>query len=105
MTGDRQRFFSRLARADGWRVDYLERGGAATACLFGWTDGSDYYLYNSSFDPDFGAASPGQVLLAGMIEHAITAGWSLLDFLKGDETYKARLGAAPRQLFRVEAHR
>ena len=105
MTGDRQRFFSRLARVDGWRVDYLEEGGAATACLFGWTDGSDYYLYNSSFDPAFGAASPGQVILAGMIEHAITAGWSLFDFLKGDETYKARLGAAPRQLFRVEAHR
>ena len=59
MTGERHRFFSRLAGQDGWRVDYLENGGAATACLFGWTDGSDYYLYNSSFDPAVQAASPG----------------------------------------------
>jgi CelD/BcsL family acetyltransferase involved in cellulose biosynthesis len=105
MTGERYRFFSRLAGQDGWRVDYLENDGAATACLFGWTDGSDYYLYNSSFDPAFHSASPGQVLLAGMIDHAITEGWGVFDFLKGDETYKARLGAIPRQLFRVEASR
>ena len=103
MTGERHRFFSRLARLDGWRVDYLAGNGAATACLFGWTDGSDYYLYNSSFDPDLQAASPGQVLLAGMIEHAIDEKWGVVDFLKGDETYKSRLGAVPRQLFRVEA--
>jgi CelD/BcsL family acetyltransferase involved in cellulose biosynthesis len=105
MTGERHRFFSRLAGQGGWRVDYLENGGVATACLFGWSDGSDYYLYNSSFDPAVQAASPGQVLLAGMIEHAITEGWGVFDFLKGDEGYKARLGAGARQLFRVEASR
>jgi CelD/BcsL family acetyltransferase involved in cellulose biosynthesis len=105
MTGERQKFFSRLADQEGWRVDYLMNGGAATACLFGWTDGSDYYLYNSSFDPAVQAASPGQVLLIGMIEHAITEGWGVFDFLKGDENYKARLGAIPRPLFRVEASR
>ena len=105
MTGERHRFFARLAGQDGWRVDYLEKGGAATACLFGWTDGSDYYLYNSSFDPAAQSASPGLVLLIGMIEKAITEGWGVFDFLKGDESYKARLGALPRQLFRVEASR
>ena len=105
MTGERQRFFSRLAGQDGWRVDYLVRDGAATACLFGWTNGSDYYLYNSSFDPSLQAASPGLVLLIGMIENAIGEGWGVFDFLKGDEIYKARLGAAPRRLFRVEASR
>lgn len=103
MTGERHRFFSRLAGQEGWRVDYLENRGSATACLFGWTDGSDYYLYNSSFDPAVQGSSPGLVLLIGMIEHAITQRWGVLDFLKGDEPYKTRLGAAPRQLFRVEA--
>jgi CelD/BcsL family acetyltransferase involved in cellulose biosynthesis len=105
MTGERHRFFSRLAGQDGWRVDYLVRDGSATACLFGWTDGSDYYLYNLSFDPSLHAASPGLVLLIGMIEHAIDQGWGIFDFLKGDETYKARLGAASRRLFRVEVSR
>jgi len=102
MTGERHRFFSRLAQQDGWRVDYLETAGQATACLFGWTDGVDYFLYNSSFDPDLYAASPGQVVLLAMIEQSIGQGWKTFDFLKGDEIYKARLGAAPRQLFRVE---
>jgi CelD/BcsL family acetyltransferase involved in cellulose biosynthesis len=105
MTDERLRFFARLARQEGWRVDYLEQDGVATACLFGWTDGSDYYLYNSCIDPEVQAASPGLVLLVGMIEHAIGEGWGVFDFLKGDEVYKSRLGAVPRQLFQVRATR
>jgi CelD/BcsL family acetyltransferase involved in cellulose biosynthesis len=105
MTGERHRFFARLAHQEGWRVDYLESDGHATACLFGWTDGVDYFLYNSSFDPDLYAASPGQVVLVAMIEQSIGQGWKTFDFLKGDEAYKARLGAVPRQLFRVEVTR
>jgi CelD/BcsL family acetyltransferase involved in cellulose biosynthesis len=103
MTGDRYRFFSRLARQPGWRVDLLEHAGRATACVFGWTDGRDYYLYNASYDPELHNASPGQVLLSTMIEVCIAAGCGRFDFLKGDEQYKARLGAEPRPLYRVEA--
>jgi CelD/BcsL family acetyltransferase involved in cellulose biosynthesis len=103
MTGDRRTFFAQLARQPGWRVDLLEHDGRATACLFGWTDHQDYYLYNSSYDPDLHSASPGQVLLSIMIEAGIAAGWGRFDFLKGDEIYKVRLGAEPRRLYRVEA--
>lgn len=103
MSGSRLSFFSRLACQPGWRVDLLMRDGAATACLFGWTDDRDYYLYNSSFDPTLQSASPGLVLLLSMIEHSINRGWGQFDFLKGDEPYKARLGARPRQLYRVDA--
>lgn len=105
MTEERLRFFARLAGQEGWRVDYLQQDGVATACLFGWTDGSDYYLYNSCFDPEVQAASPGLVLLVEMIEHAIGEGWGVFDFLKGDEVYKSRLGGVPRQLFQVRATR
>ncbi|MGH8926731.1 MAG: GNAT family N-acetyltransferase [Acidimicrobiia bacterium] len=105
LTGARWEFFARLAAQEGWRVDLLEHRGAATACLFGWSDGSDYYLYNSSFDPRLQATSPGLVLLTAMIEYAIDQRWGVFDFLKGDEAYKKRLGAQPRQLFRVEAWR
>lgn len=104
ISGKRHAFFSRLASQPGWRVDLLENHGVATAGLFGWTDGQDYYLYNSSFDPSLQSSSPGLVLLVAMIEHAIASGFRRFDFLKGNEPYKARMGAHPRQLYRVDAH-
>ncbi len=102
MTPPRHAFFSRLATQSGWRVDLLELDGVATACLFGWSDASGYYLYNSSFEPDLQSASPGLVLLTSMIEVAIDAGIKTFDFLKGEEGYKSRLGARSRQLYKVE---
>ncbi|MGH8957763.1 MAG: GNAT family N-acetyltransferase [Acidimicrobiia bacterium] len=103
MSGPRLAFFSRLAELSGWRVDYLTTPtGKAAAAVFGWSDGQGYYLYNSSYDPALQAASPGLVLLQSMIEHAIDNGLRVFDFLKGSEDYKARLGAKPRPLFRLE---
>lgn len=104
MTDRRLAFFSRLARSPGWRVDYLQTPtGKAAACVFGWSDADGYYLYNSCFDPELQAASPGLVLLQAMIEDSIKKGLRIFDFLKGDEDYKARLGAKPRPLHRLEA--
>lgn len=103
MTGPRLSFYSRLAAQPGWRVDLLTRGEVATACLFGWSNDRDYYLYNSSFDPTLQSVAPGLVLLLSMIEQSINRGWRRFDFLKGNETYKSRLGATPRQLYRVDA--
>jgi CelD/BcsL family acetyltransferase involved in cellulose biosynthesis len=103
MTGPNERFFRRLADQPGWRTDFLDTPLGVAACLFGYSDGSDYYLYNSSFDPALAAAAPGLVLLAAMIEHSIESGFGVLDFLKGDEEYKLRLGAKRRPLFVIEA--
>lgn len=103
MTDRRHAFFSRLAQLPGWRVDYLVMPtGNAAACVFGWSDSDGYYLYNSCFDPALQAASPGLVLLQAMIEDSIKSGLKIFDFLKGDEDYKARLGATPRPLHRLE---
>jgi CelD/BcsL family acetyltransferase involved in cellulose biosynthesis len=103
MNGARERFFRRLAGQPGWRTDYLATPNGATACLFGFAENGDYYLYNSSFDPALSAGSPGLVVLTSMIEHAIGEAFSLFDFLKGDEDYKRRLGATRRPLYRIEA--
>ena len=42
-------------------------------------------------------------MLSHLIESAINQGKPVFDFLKGDETYKFRLGAEERPLFRVTA--
>ena len=95
-------FFRRLADLRKWRVDLLEIGdGRASACVFGYSDADCYYLYNSSFDPSCSAFSPGVVLLASLIRKAIEEGLTRFDFLKGDETYKRRLGAVHRPLYTV----
>ena len=99
-------FFRRLAKLGGWRVDRLEVGdGRASACVFGYSDDSTYYLYNSSFDPSFSSVSPGVVLLVSLIGKTIEEGLTRFDFLKGNETYKRRLGAVHRPLYTVSCRR
>lgn len=104
MTSEREELFVDLARLDGWRLDLLCRGqDTAVAVVFGWSDPSGYYLYNSAYDPGFSDASPGAVLLGTMIEQAITESTSRFDFLKGAEPYKFRLGATERPLTKIVA--
>ena len=71
----------------------------------GYSDEDCYYLYNSSFDPAHSALSPGVVLLSSLIERAIGEGLTRFDFLKGDETYKRRLGAVYRPLYTVTSRK
>ena len=100
------RFFKDLAELEGWRVDLLEVGeGRASACVFGYADRNGYYLYNSSFDPAYSALSPGVVLLSSLIKKAISDGLTRFDFLKGNETYKRRLGAVHRPLYTVRCRK
>ncbi len=98
--------FRRLADLRGWRVDLLAtEDGETAACVFGYSDVDCYYLYNSSFDPSYSAFSPGMVLLSSLIEKVISEGLTRFDFLKGDETYKRRLGAVRRPLYTVSCRK
>lgn len=106
MTAEREALFSDLAELDGWRLDLLRTGEeTAAAAVFGYSDPSGYYLYNSCYDPAAAEASPGVVLLGSMIERAIAETRPRFDFLKGDEMYKFRLGADRRPLIEVVATR
>lgn len=90
--------------AAGAVVDFLYGDGdEPVAAGFGFEDESAYYLYNSAYDPEAGAASPGIVLVSELIKQATTKGKARFDFLKGDEVYKYRLGATPRPLWRITA--
>lgn len=103
MTDPMARFFEALLDK-GFVLDVLETpSGDLAAAAFAYEDDDAYYLYNSAFDPEAYHASPGVVLVDMLIEQAIEAGKPRFDFLKGDEVYKFRLGAAERPLFEVEA--
>lgn len=102
MTDPMAAYFADLLSVAGWSIRALVTpGGTMAAAGFGASDADGYYLYNSAFDASLGSASPGVVLVAALIEDAIDRGLAHFDFLKGDEAYKFRLGAAPRPLGRV----
>ena len=104
MTDSMAHYFRDVVALDGWHVDALvERHGRVTAAAFAYEDERAYYLYNSGYDPDLRHVSPGIVLLGALIERAAEGVQAIFDFLKGDETYKYRLGAESRQLYRVVA--
>ncbi len=88
---------------DGFHVDLLIAGGRPVAGAFSFEDDAGYYLYNSAYEPDDAPTSPGVVLLWYLIHRAIEDGRAVFDFLKGDETYKFRLGAEPRPLYELRA--
>lgn len=102
MTDQMVAYFRDLMHLSGWGIDALVADdGSMVAAGFGYHGDDGYYLYNSAFDPRYREASPGVVLIASLIEFAIEEGQVLLDFLKGDETYKYRLGAHERRLFTI----
>ena len=60
------------------------------------------WVYNSGFDPQFREFSPGWVMLSYLIQHAIESGRESFDFMRGDEDYKYRFGAADSHVLKIE---
>jgi CelD/BcsL family acetyltransferase involved in cellulose biosynthesis len=103
MTLEMERFFGSLIEIAGAVIDVLHDGaGAPVGAAFGFEDADTYYLYNSAFDQERAALSPGVVLVTELIDHVIASGRHRFDFLKGGEDYKVRLGARPRPLYALE---
>ncbi len=102
MTDDMEAFFAALHDDAAAVIDVLSAGdGTPAAAAFAFEDESSYYLYNSAYEPRFADSSPGVVLLTELVAAAIESGKQRFDFLKGNESYKFRLGASPRPLCRL----
>jgi CelD/BcsL family acetyltransferase involved in cellulose biosynthesis len=99
-----EEFFFALHEQAGGVIDMLvDPSGEVAAAVFLFESDSETYLYNSAFNPDVGHLSPGNVMLSHLIEQAIAQERRVFDFLKGRETYKYRLGAEERPLYRISA--
>jgi CelD/BcsL family acetyltransferase involved in cellulose biosynthesis len=102
-------FFRELGRALAeaglaalWMLWLEDRPAAALFCL---EQAGAVSLYNSGFDPEARAMSPGVVLIARTIEDAIARGFRRYDFLRGEEPYKYGFGAVPTEVLRVTLER
>ena len=76
--------------------------------IFGYVN-FDYenqlWIYNSGFDPAHFDLSAGWVLMGHLIKWAIDEGREAVDFLRGDESYKYRLGGQDRFIERLSIRR
>lgn len=94
-------FFRSLAlRLPETRVGLLRVDGALAAAVWCFDHGSTRYLYNSGYDADYSGLSVGLACKLLSIRDAIARGLGTYDFLKGNETYKRRLGGEPVPLVR-----
>lgn len=98
---------ARAAQEDGsLQLMFTSIEGRRAAALFNFDHNQRIWVYNSGLNPEsFPALSPGVVLTAMAIEHAIELGRQEFDFLRGDEEYKYRFGAQDTQIYRQRIER
>jgi len=105
LTPSMRAHFHALARAaadQGWlQLALLEVGGQPAFGYFNFDFDGKLWIYNSGFDPRHASLSPGWVLMGRLIQWAIDNGRHEVDFLRGDEEYKYRLGGVDRYVSRL----
>ena len=104
MTPRMEKFFHMSAQAmfdAGYlQLSFLEVNGERAATYLNFVHNNQVLVYNSGLDPaKFAYLSPGQVLIARLIEKAILDGHTKFDFLQGNEEYKYKLGGKDLKLY------
>ena len=95
----------RAAAQNGWlQLDFLTIDGEDCAAYFNFRYGDELLVYNSGLSAGrYAVHSPGIVLLAYLIQDAIATGIRTIDFLRGDETYKFRMGGVGAPIYKLLA--
>ncbi len=102
------RFFRKivsLLQECGWlQMKFLTVDEERAAAYINFVYGDRVMVYNSGHDHrDYADLSPGIVLLAYSIRHAIEQGYQTYDFLRGDEPYKYRMGGRDNPVMNIRA--
>ena len=94
-----------LLQERGWlQLNFLTVNDERAAAYINFVYGNRVMVYNSGHaHEDFGDLSPGIVLLAYNIRHAIEEGYAYYDFLRGDEPYKYRMGGRDTAVMNIRA--
>ena len=95
------------AAACGWlQLSFLTVNGKPAAAYLNFDYDNRILVYNSGLVPQtYAHLSPGIVLLAYNIQHAIEHGKREFDFLRGNEEYKYRMGGKDRPVMMLEAQK
>ncbi len=91
-----------LAQERRVHIAFFEDDGKPIACHLYASDAmGNRYMYQSGRDPQRDSDSVGRILNSIVIRHACREGVGHIDFLRGDEIYKQRLGATPTACLRL----
>jgi CelD/BcsL family acetyltransferase involved in cellulose biosynthesis len=104
------RFFRSIVQAvseRGWlRMSFLKVNGEPAAAYCDFIYRGKVLVYNSGLLIDkYAHLSTGIVLLAQNIRWAIENGYQVFDFLRGNETYKYRMGGQDTRVFKLMARK
>jgi CelD/BcsL family acetyltransferase involved in cellulose biosynthesis len=90
-----------LNARDQWliRTLYCNEIPAASQLLL--LDGKRAYVYQSGREPTFDDQRVGRILNLDTARSLAERGFEFVDYLRGDEIYKARMGALPNELHRI----
>ena len=104
MTPRMEHYFHAISRAmfevGRLQLAFLEVEGQRAAAYLNFVYDNKVLVYNSGLDPArYAYLSPGVVLMARLIERAITEKRGIFDFLQGNEEYKYRLGGKDTRVF------
>jgi CelD/BcsL family acetyltransferase involved in cellulose biosynthesis len=89
----------RLLERGQLRVSWMELDGSPAAAEYHVADAKATYAYQGGVDPDRLDEEPGRLSTILCLRAAIEEGHSQIDFLRGDEPYKAHWRATPRETF------
>lgn len=78
------------------QLAFLEIDGQKAATYLNFDYDNHMWIYNSGLDRQFMSYSPGWVLLGYLLRWANENGKAKFDFMRGDEDYKYKFGAADR---------
>jgi CelD/BcsL family acetyltransferase involved in cellulose biosynthesis len=91
------------ARADEVAVHELQAGAVTVAVLVSFEVAGRVSLYQSARQTAFQWRDATPVLLASVVADACDRGFGEVDFLRGDEPYKASFASERRHLLRLQA--
>ena len=95
-----------VAHRSGWlQLAFLEVDGAKAAGYLNFDYANNIWVYNSGINFDYGAYSPGWVLLGYLLQWANENGRERFDFMRGNEEYKYRFGGIDRFIVRAKVTR
>ncbi|MCC7048858.1 MAG: GNAT family N-acetyltransferase [Alphaproteobacteria bacterium] len=72
-------------------VSVIEVAGRPIAGHLGFVDGERFYYYVPTYDPEYQAFSPGNLLMFELLRRCCETGVPVFDLLRGDYAYKWRL--------------
>jgi hypothetical protein len=89
----------RLLKRGELRMSWLELDGSPAAAEYHFADRGATYAYQGGVDPTRLEEEPGRLSTILCLRRAIDEGHGRLDFLRGDEPYKAHWRAEPRATY------